>query len=192
ALDAAFDEAEHVVDLLGPRLRLVGHIELDVRTVLTRRAKGDRAVHASAGDGVPGDDLVRLLLVDLRFPLGDVAGNLRLPREAPRIDLADLRDALHELGELLELGPLVVDHLQRRFDLDRAFYLRHHVLLILLVLRGTTAPYEGIPRAPHQNVRLARCSAVTADSAEETATDEELLGLRLAHDQPRRSVPGEV
>src|SRR5688572_1854167 len=56
----------------------------------------------------PGDALVGRLLGDLGVPLALLTGDLSHPVDLGVGDLTDLLDTLHELGELLELRPLVV------------------------------------------------------------------------------------
>ena len=65
-----------------------------------------------------GDALVWGLFGDLRVPDPRGARDLGLPAEVGVIELDDGFDAVHEAGELLELGPLVVGGADRDVHVD--------------------------------------------------------------------------
>src|SRR3981081_43378 len=87
--------------------------------------KLDLALIFVTGDGSPGDHLIRLFLDDLRLPATLRARHLGPPLEMLVIELPDLFDVAHELGEILELGPLLVDLIDWFFDFYRLFRMRH-------------------------------------------------------------------
>ena len=70
--------------------------------------EADDAAGVLAGDRLPRDAAVRLLVDDLRLPFGLLAGDRGRPVEKRVVELLHLVDALHEARELLELRPLVV------------------------------------------------------------------------------------
>src|SRR5439155_9062252 len=61
---------------------------------------------------------VGLLLEDLRLPLRVPPADARSPVQERVVELTDLFDPLHELGEALELRPFVVGGRDRDVDLD--------------------------------------------------------------------------
>src|SRR5207237_2525860 len=75
----------------------------------------------------PGDPLVGGLLGDLRVPLLALAADLGDPVQVGVIELGDRLDGIHELREVLELGPLVVGDLDGDIDLDRTLDSAHGV-----------------------------------------------------------------
>jgi hypothetical protein len=62
----------------------------------------------SAAFAPPGNDLVGHLARDQGVPACDDIAHLRNPVQPLVAELLHLFDALHELRELLELGPLVI------------------------------------------------------------------------------------
>ena len=101
------------------------HLELDLRLALAERDEAHDALVASARCASPRDDPVRDLLGDLSVPFLDLASNLRAPVQALVVELLDGLDALHEPGELLELGPLVVRDPDRNVHIDGFLHCRH-------------------------------------------------------------------
>src|SRR5690606_39878242 len=73
--------------------------------------------------------LVGSLFGDLRVELSVDTDDVDLPVEVSVIDLLDPVDALHETGEFLELGPLVVDGAHVSVDVDRLGHVTHGCLL---------------------------------------------------------------
>ncbi len=125
-LGLAFDDAERVTSLLDHTLRLVLQVQGDQRVVGAGRCEVHRAGVRRPGDGGPGDLLVGYLFEDRRVPLPPDAGDLGDPVECRVVDLGDLVHAAHELGELLELGPLVVGGPQGDTHLDGLLDLCRH------------------------------------------------------------------
>ena len=121
------DDAEKIArDVLGSRLALDVHLDVDARlTIADLLERDDAVVLDLAIDRLPGDLLVRLLLGDLRRPLTALAADLRDPLDVCVVELLDGLDSLHELRELLELRPLVVSLLYGNLNLDRIFDFRH-------------------------------------------------------------------
>jgi len=60
------------------------------------------------------------LLNDLRVPFLVLEPDLGAPMHALVVELPNFLDALHELGELLEHGPLIVRRADWYVDLDRS------------------------------------------------------------------------
>ena len=87
-----------------------------------------------AGCRVPGDALVGGLLDDLGVELSRDAGEGDLPVRVGVVDLAHRVDAGHELGEGLELGPLVVDGGDGEVDVDLCSNSAHGVVLSLVAV----------------------------------------------------------
>lgn len=79
-------------------------------------------VACAVGAG-PGNAMVGNLFVDLSVPLALDPANAGAPVKMVVIDLVHLLDPFHEAGEVLELGPLVVDLAHRNVNVDRFFYL---------------------------------------------------------------------
>jgi hypothetical protein len=65
-------------------------------------------------------------------------GDLRDPIQALIIELRDRLDAVHELRELLELGPLVVRDAERDVNEDALFNLRAHGVSLIDCGRART------------------------------------------------------
>src|SRR5690606_19505877 len=106
------------------------------------RVEGHRSVDiALVAVGPPDDALVRDLLDDLRLPGAVRPEDLRLPGETLVALLLDVLDLLHEGREVLEAGPLVVDDVDRRPDVDRL----DHVGDLLLVALGPPSGLAGEP-----------------------------------------------
>jgi hypothetical protein len=74
----------------------------------------------------PGDLGVRDLLEDRRVPLALHPADLCHPVHPIVVELDDPLDAAHELGELLELRPLVVRRAHGHADTDLSFHLGRH------------------------------------------------------------------
>src|SRR5690606_6350114 len=68
--------------------------------------------------GAPDDALVRDLLDDRRLPGPVREEDLRLPLDLGVLLSVDVLDLLHEVRELVELGPLVVGDRDRHADVD--------------------------------------------------------------------------
>jgi hypothetical protein len=81
-----------------------------------------------------------------------LAGHLRRPVRMRVVELADLLDALHELGELLELRPLVVRGADGDLDVDGLLDVGHG-MCSFFALCGVV---PGRPAARRQDVRPAR------------------------------------
>src|SRR5690606_16931758 len=116
ALDAGRDDVQPVAGLLREPLGLVVHLERDPGGVRADPVEGDDAGLVRPLQRAPGDPLVGMLLGDLGVELPLDSGDLGDPVGAGVRDLTDGLHALHELGEALELGPLVVRDPDRNVD----------------------------------------------------------------------------
>src|SRR4051812_15400299 len=84
---------------------------------------GSGADDRRAGQRAPSDQLAGYLVVDLGLPLHrSAAGRLRDPVRAPRIDLGDGHEVVHEPRQLFERAPVVVQVVGRRIDRRYLFY----------------------------------------------------------------------
>src|SRR5690606_5532637 len=134
--------APEVPDVLEEALRVVLEHEDHPGEVGGERVEGHRSVDiALVAVGPPDDALVRDLLDDLRLPGAVRPEDLRLPGETLVALLLDVLDLLHEGREVLEAGPLVVDDVDRRPDVDRL----DHVGDLLLVALGPPSGLAGEP-----------------------------------------------
>src|SRR5512144_1490738 len=120
-LHAALDDVQHVAHLLDDTfgLELQPHRQTGPPGVHRVGEEHHHNVALGPPDRTPRDLLVGLLVDDLRVPFAGDAENAGLPVQPLVVELADLLDALHELRELLELGPLVVGRGHRDLDVDR-------------------------------------------------------------------------
>jgi hypothetical protein len=121
----AAGEADGVGGLLREALGLGVHHDHDLGLVVGQLVEVDDPRVLRAVRRGPRDPRVGDLLRDDRVELLRVARGGDLPVEVGVVDLRDLVDRLHEGGELLELGPLVVRGRDRHLDLDRLLDLRH-------------------------------------------------------------------
>jgi hypothetical protein len=78
--------------------------------------EGHRARVGCARRGGPCDLAVGHLLDDPGFPLATHAGDLGDPFQPIVAELSDALDPIHELREILELGPLVIGRTYRHID----------------------------------------------------------------------------
>src|SRR4051794_30349720 len=136
ALGLLVDEAELVADLLDDPLGL--HVELQEHPGagalgLERDGAGVRR----AIEAPPGDALVGRLVDDLGVPFTTSTGDLGHPVQPLVVELGDALDALHEVGEVFELRPLVVNGGDRTIDDDG----------LLVVGHGAT-PHESVRDSP--------------------------------------------
>jgi hypothetical protein len=112
---------ERAAQRLDQALGLVLHDDGDACPALVDWLEHDRARVEVAVKRLPSDALVRLLLPDLGVPLVALATDFGDPVDVRVVGLLDRFDALHELRELLELGPLVVRGGDWDVDLNRFF-----------------------------------------------------------------------
>src|SRR5438105_11908205 len=119
ALDARLHHAQRVGNVLHDTLRLVVDLQHHARPVVVDAMEGHHAGVPGAAAARPRDALVGPLLGDLGDPLLFLAADDGFPLQMLVVELADLLDAFHELGEVLELRPLVVHRAQRRIHFDR-------------------------------------------------------------------------
>src|SRR5215218_933613 len=129
ALHAAVRGAERVAELLLDPLGHEVHLDHHARALVVELVERDDARVLLAVGVAPCDALVRQLLGDLGVPLVAAAAELGDPVEVRVVDLPDLLDTLHELRELLELGPLVIGRLHGDLDLDGLLDRGHAALL---------------------------------------------------------------
>src|SRR4051812_937622 len=115
----ALDEAPAAGDLLERTVRVDVDVELDAREPLAELVEGDDADVLHAADRPPDDARTGLLVDDLGLPLPANAPDLLVEDDAVLAPLLDGLDAVHELREVLEVGELLVDGLQRRGHVDR-------------------------------------------------------------------------
>ena len=69
--------------------------------------------------------MVWYLLKNFGVPFFALPGYFGDPMQSLVIKLLHLFNSLHELGEVLKLGPLVVDRVNRRIDFDGFFNAFH-------------------------------------------------------------------
>ena len=108
------------------------HVSCRVTFVVAQTVEGHDARVLLTGRRVPGDALVGGLLDDLGVELAGDTGDRHLPVGVSVIDLAHRVDAGHELGEGLELRPLVVDGGDGEVDVDLCSNSAHGVILSLV------------------------------------------------------------
>jgi hypothetical protein len=118
-LDPPADDAELVAGGLHDALRLEVHLQHDPGPAGVEPVEGDHPGLLRPVHGRPGDPLVRVLLGDLGLELPVDPADRGHPVRGRRRRLVDPVHAVHELGERLELGPLVVRGAHRDVDLDR-------------------------------------------------------------------------
>jgi hypothetical protein len=111
-----FTRSRSIDEALGLPVELDRHAGL----VLGEAVEGDDTGVGFAIGALPRDALVGHLLGDdgVEFALG--SRDLHLPVRVRVVGLRDPDDAVHELGERLELGPLVIDDADRDVDVDIA------------------------------------------------------------------------
>src|SRR3954453_8236077 len=119
-LDRALRETKPGGHLLEHPGRGEIHRDHDGRQPVVELVEADDSGMRRARDGLPGDQLVLAAVGDLAFPLPLAEPDLLLPAELVVLLLLDAEDAVHELGELLELGPLLVDGRDGRRDVRPA------------------------------------------------------------------------
>src|SRR6185503_13648821 len=78
-----------------------------------------------------GTAVVRRMVGDFWLPLRVLAPTVGFPLQGIVIEPLDLFYAFHELGELLELLPLIIGSLYRHAHINGCFNGRHAVFLIL-------------------------------------------------------------
>src|SRR3954451_6536340 len=116
--DGALDMPHPARGLLDERAGLYVDVELDASQPRSDLVERDDAGMAHALRDLPLDPLVGPLLDDLRLELLRHAPDLRLEGHVRLVLLRDVVEAVHEVRPLLELGPLVVDRLERHADVD--------------------------------------------------------------------------
>src|SRR5437868_4623172 len=82
--------------------------------------EGDHAGVRGPVRRLPRDPVVLPPLGDLAFPPAAAEPDLLLPRDLVSVLLLDVQDAVHELRELVELRPPLVDDVDRRRDVGPA------------------------------------------------------------------------
>src|SRR4051812_18203305 len=129
AVDAALQEAEGIPRRLDRSFRLGIDAKRDLGLGRSHRVEQDSAGVLGTVGALPGDPGVRRLIGDLGLPLLLLAGDPRGPKQRPVIELLDRLHAVHELREILELGPLVVRDANRNGHRDRLFESGHNIFL---------------------------------------------------------------
>src|SRR6185369_2817126 len=125
ALQEAHVRPDRLDDSLGIRIELERH----PRVVRAERLEQDGAGVLGTLGALPGDPGIRDLVGDVGGPLLPPAGDLGGPAQRLVVHLDDGLDGFHELGEALELGPLVVGDADRNVDVDGVLEPSHRFLL---------------------------------------------------------------
>src|SRR5690554_1092854 len=109
ALDRHVVDADSGADLLRQALRLPVKLHRHAGLCVIQLVESDDArVVLFATNAVPGDSLIGKLLNDFRVELPLDTADLDLPVREGVADLFDVLDEAEEVGEGLELSPLVV------------------------------------------------------------------------------------
>src|SRR4051812_48019660 len=124
-LDARREDTERVAHAFHYALRVVGHHQAHLGAIGTERFEAHRARIRRAGYALPGNAAIGFLLGDLRVPLLFLAPDVRAPVQVRIVELPHFLDAFHEVREILELRPLVVDGTHGAIDFDGLLNLFH-------------------------------------------------------------------
>src|SRR5918997_533925 len=128
---------EDVADLLHEAVGEVLHLHVHPGEVAVEPVERDGAAVLAALGALPHDALVGNLLEDLGGPVPAGRADLDGPACLVVLFLVDRLRALHELGQVGELGPLVVGGLQGHPDVDA--FLDDQAQLLEVLVAATLA-----------------------------------------------------
>src|SRR4051812_30727726 len=162
-------------DLLDRALGVDVDVELDARQAVAELVEGDDADVLHAARRPPDDPLVGHLLDDLGLPHAPDAPHLLVEDDRRVVALLHALGAVHELREVLELRPLVVDGLERRGHVDRL--LDRHAPALAGAVAGATAAALVVAAAAEALAELAELAAGVLQLGQHRVLDQ--LGTTL-------------
>jgi hypothetical protein len=127
--DTTAHESELVTDVLYEAFGFIVHLKRHACDVVRDAVEGDDTGLIGAIGRRPCNSFIRVLLGDGRLELPFHSGDLDVPHQMGVIKLSNAAHTLHEVGELFELGPLVVNRPNRAGHIDRVGVVAHGLLL---------------------------------------------------------------
>src|SRR5439155_6004405 len=179
-LDPPANQAGLVSDLLGHALGV--HLQLcgDPGVVGVDAVERHHAALPGTAGGGPRHPLVGQLLGDPGVELSAYPADLYDPVRRGVVELADLLDAGHEAGEVLELRPLVVRGPNRYGNVDRFGRAGHGI-----------SPFVWAPRpgVPQRSCRDTPCPGWNSSSTGSTSATSGSAGTRSSARPPPPTCP---